>query len=446
MKGDVEDWLTELPPLDGADDETDEPTADSDELLPDENDDPSLDDAASDDLEIGDSIDDTEAEPGDGDNDDDWQADTGEAELDTAADEEPWTDADAEGPTASDHDLDIDEDPAGAEDLGEEGTADPIEYSLDEELPALDADAEGDFEDALLSELRADGDASTRFADPVWEATSHSTWVWPDDDDEVSAMLVQVAPHLLVALTSAGSVLMSSDGRTPAVRVSAIPDEVRSPDSRLFLACSGVHPVLWIADSRGKLVKSADLGQSWESCAGPGRPILALATHEDGSLSALAESGTAIELLTSRDGVRWFAQRIGVELHAGLAAQKRAPIWLCHRGGATAIGDRSGVWVSRDGASFARVAGSAGATAGVFAGSRTQAPLLFVTAPGDARAVHLIRAARGEAPEIVAELEPRGMSGEGEVLGLAWDDAEGEARLAFATELVAVKPRLPYLS
>jgi hypothetical protein len=445
MKSEVEDWLTELPPLDGADDETDESAADADELLPEEEGATLLDDSTAEDLEIGESIEIADGEAGEVD-DESWQADVGEAEIDTEGDEEPWTDADGEGPAAGETELDLDDAPEDAEeDRGEEGTADPIEYSLDEELPALDADADGDFEDALLSELRSgDTNEPTRFADPVWEATSYSAWSGPDEEDEIAAMLVQVAPDLLVALTSAGSVLMSSDGRTPAVRVGAIPDEVRSTEGRVFLACSGVNPILWIADSRGRLVKSADLGQSWETCVGPGRPILALATHEDGTLSALAQSGATVEILTSRDGIRWFAQRIGIELPADMLGKKR--VWLCHRGVASAIGEPFGVWLSREGTTFARVPVSSGATAGAFAGSTSQAPLLVVTGPSDSRAIHLIRAARGESPEIVAELEPRGMSGEGAVLGIAWDEAHGGARLAFATEVVAVKPRTPLLS
>lgn len=446
MKGDVEDWLTDLPPLDGADDETDESSPEADELLPEEDSATLLDDATAEDLEIGDSIEIADAETGEAD-DDAWQADVGEAEIDTAGDEEPWTDAEGEGPTAADSDLDIEDEPEDEdEDRGEEGTADPIEYSLDEELPELDADADGDFEDALLSELRrGDTNAPARFADRVWETTVYSAWGGPDEDDEIAAMLVQVAPDLLVALTSAGNVLMSGDGRTSAVRVGAIPDEVRSPDGRVFLACSGVNPVLWIADSRGKLVKSADLGQSWELCAGPGRPILALATHEDGTLSALAQEGTTAEILTSRDGVRWFAQRIGVELPADMHGRKRASLWICHRGVATAIGEPFGVWVSREGTAFARVAGSAGATAGAFAGSTSQAPLLIAGAPSESHPIQLFRVARGEAPEIIVELEPRGMSGEGAALGMAWDEASGGARLAFATEVVLVKPRTPLL-
>jgi hypothetical protein len=456
MKSDVEDWLTDLPPLDGGDDETDEAGEQDEDLLPEEEGGASLDDSVADDLEIGESIDDAEADPAAGSDDENWQADVGDAELDTQDDEAPWSDADGEGDGSGDGEWDLDDEPeAPDDDRGEEGTTDPIE--LDEELPALDADAEGDFEDALLSELHAgDTDPRARFADAAWEATTFSAWEWTEDD-EIAAMLVQVAPDLVVVLTTAGHVFMSSDGRTPAVRVGAIPEELSGQGQRLFLACSGKRPILWVADGTGQLVKSSDLGQSWTQLAGIGRPILALATHEDGSLSALAHSGTGAEILTSRDGVRWLAQRVASELNLDGAGTRQMLPWLCHRGSATAIGDPLGVFVCRDGTQqYSRIAGVSGASTGAFAGSDGQAPLLLVTSGRDtpdafgarpgSRALHLVRAAPGEAPEIVAELEPRGMSADGGVLALAWDDAAGGARVGFASELVSVKPRTPYLS
>jgi len=48
----MEDWLTELPPLDGGDDEPDAEDGLTDDFVPDDTGDPSLDDAAADDLEV----------------------------------------------------------------------------------------------------------------------------------------------------------------------------------------------------------------------------------------------------------------------------------------------------------------------------------------------------------------------------------------------------------
>src|SRR5215471_330854 len=458
MKSDVEDWLTDLPPLDGGDEDTDEAVQQEDDLLPEEDAAASLDDSAADDLEIGESIEDAEAEPPSASDDENWQADVGDAEIDTKEDEAPWTDADGEGDGSGESDWDLDdEDEAPDDDRGEEGTSDPIENLLDEELPALDADAEGDFEDALLSELHpGDTDSRARFADSAWETTTFSAWEW-SEDDEIASMLVQVAPDLVVVLNTAGHVFMSSDGRTPAVRVGAIPGELSGQGQRLFLACSGKRPILWVADGKGRLVKSSDLGQSWTQVAAIGRPILALATHEDGTLSALAQGATGPELLTSRDGVRWLAQRIAIELSLEESGHTQMPPWLCHRAGATAIGTPLGVFICRDGTQqYSRIAGVSGASAGAFAGSDGQAPLLLITSGKESpdafgaqqasRALHVLRAAPGEAPEILAELEPRGISADGGVLAVAWDDAAGGALIGFASELVSVKPRTPYLS
>jgi hypothetical protein len=82
---------------------------------------------------------------------------------------------------AGDNDFDLDEEPPSSDDdAGEEGTTDPIEHSLDEDLPALDADEEGDFEDALLLEvgIAAAHTTSKRWADALWEERSSYAVRW----------------------------------------------------------------------------------------------------------------------------------------------------------------------------------------------------------------------------------------------------------------------------
>jgi hypothetical protein len=201
-----------------------------------------------------------------------------------------------------------------------------------------------------------------------------------------------------------------------------------------------------VADGQGRLAKSTDLGQRWQRCPGPGRPILALSTHEDGRLSALARNGTTTELLTSTDGAIWIAQRISVDLHVDEAAPSGAHVWLCHRGGSTAIADKLGFWVSRGGAHFIRMPGALGPSTGAFAGAAADSPLLVVTSPSESRAIQLVRLSPGEPPEIVGEIEPRLAAGEGGVLAMAWDESAGGVRLAMATELVSMAPRRPNLS
>src|SRR5438094_673578 len=82
------------------------------------------------------------------DDDETWQADVGEPELDVTDGESSGPDADGPTDAPGEHDGDVeiaDDLPSSEDDSGEEGTTDPIEHSLDEELPALDADDEGDF-------------------------------------------------------------------------------------------------------------------------------------------------------------------------------------------------------------------------------------------------------------------------------------------------------------
>src|SRR6266542_1771932 len=140
MKGEVEDWLTELPPLDGAEDEPDADESIGDDVLPSLGEDSSLDDAAADDLEVDETIDIAEEEAGEGQDDDQWEPDVGEPELDLEEGDESGA-GELDSPGLGDGEFDLDDDlPASEDDSGEEGTSDPIEQSLDEPLPALDAD------------------------------------------------------------------------------------------------------------------------------------------------------------------------------------------------------------------------------------------------------------------------------------------------------------------
>jgi hypothetical protein len=139
--------MPELPPLDGADDEVEDPAPDlEDGELP-------ADDA-------GDPLDDRAGDPAQGD---------GSAELDLAAEEGGWLedaddaegldigdaellgeqtdlleDNDESGATDEDEDLDDEDSGARAEtDAGEEGPGDEDEELREEDLPRLDADEEG---------------------------------------------------------------------------------------------------------------------------------------------------------------------------------------------------------------------------------------------------------------------------------------------------------------
>jgi photosystem II stability/assembly factor-like uncharacterized protein len=449
-RSELEDWLTELPPLDGADDE---PAAEdaSDELIPDGDENASLDDANADDLDVDEGVEITEEEPA-AEDDERWEADVGEPELDLEGVESagPEGDAPLEAPGSEDGDLDIDDDlPASDEDAGEEGTSDPIEHSLDEELPALDADDEGDFEDDLLREvqLAASPKDTPRWADVLWEQTRPSRpLAWPlAEDDTVVAMSAAVAANSYVlAAASDGAVLLASlaDSKTKfAARVVHPPVDDGGP---LMLALSGAgHPAIWVSTRAGELAKSTDLGETWVRCAALGRPILALASREDGSVSVLARKGDAAELLTSADGTRWFAQRVTLELQT---ESHDGRVWVAHRGAAIAVGDAGGVSSARDGRHFTRLEGSAGATAGTFAGTTADAPLLLAGAliEGDDD-LHLARVPRDGAVEIVAEIKPPVSDDEVSDLPrvwlLAWHDESQSVSVGLAGHLSTWAPR-----
>jgi hypothetical protein len=211
-----------------------------------------------------------------------------------------------------------------------------------------------------------------------------------------------------------------------------------------FLAVAGRHPVIWVAGRAGQLARSADFGHTWGRCAGLGRPVLALGTREDGSVSALARRGDVLEMLTSADGTRWFAQRISVEMPPA-SRGVNAAVWLSHRGPAIAVGHAGGVFISRDGKRFTKVGGSAGPMAGTFAGTGADSPLVFACASTqNDEAIQLVRVGFDGRAEIIAELVPADDADERvdpqKVLALVWDDAEGTVRVVFAAHLSAWGP------
>jgi hypothetical protein len=443
-RNELEEWLTELPPLDGAEDESEENDSVADDFVPDDGADPSLDDATADDLDVDEGVEITEEEPASKD-DDGWQADVGEPDIDIAEGESALDgDAPAEAPADGEGELDLDDDlPVSDDDAGEEGTTDPIEHSLDEDLPALDADDEGDFEDALMLDMRipSSGRGPVRWADALWEERSGlaCNLSWPlGEDDAVTALSLALAStqEVVAAVTERAALLVSAfetklDGAGRAVHP---PDGERGP---WLLALSPTGHVVWAATRAGELAKSGDFGATWTRCAGLGRPILAIGTRDDGALSVLARKADAVEVLTSSDGTRWFAQRISVELQGDGAG---AP-WLVHRGPCTAIGDAGGVSISRDGRHFLRIPASSGATAGAFVGSSPDAPLVLAGTFETDEAIHLLRISRDGEAEIIGELKaPLVEDEDPKVLALAWHDATETLRVAFATQLVTWGP------
>ena len=283
----------------------------------------SLDDAASEELELDEAIEISEEGSADPD-DENWEADIGEAELDVV---EGGDAESSEADPAAFGEVDIDEPPAGPEDDGgAEGTSDPIEQAIDDELPPLDADDEGDFQDDWTYDTEgaiATTRPSMRWADAAWEERPHAALVfaWGADPEEpVATIAVSGGAGVMLAAAAHApdEVWLSRDEGRSASRIHLDAPWLGRPAraSPLLFAASGDHrhPVLWAMSSGGELARSADLGRTWIRAAGVGRPVLALATHQDGSLSALAQRGSTTELLTSTDGARWFAARVSVSL------------------------------------------------------------------------------------------------------------------------------------
>jgi hypothetical protein len=453
MKSEVDDWLAELPPLDGAEDEPAAEDGSPDDLLPDEVDDnASLDDANADDLEVDDGVDFADDEPSGGDDDERWEADVGEPELDLADEAgDEAGDGDAPGVAESDLDLDDDDLPPSADDAGEEGTTDSVEHSLDEELPALDADDEGDFEDALLLEtgLTIAEPEGPRWAADLWEripSGDHAlAWVVPDDD-AVASMAMCVAPERLVSVTVAGRLLVDGAGVDarggrflPPALVAA-----KAGSPLIGLANREGQPVMWVASRRGHVVRSVDLGRSWSERVDTGKRLLALAVTADGLPVLLATQGEGMEILTSSDGVKWHARPVVASGHPG-PAPVDGTVWLAFEKSAMAFGDAAGVWVSRDSGEFVQAAAIPGTTAGAFAGNSSSASLLFVEASADVdESARLLRALPAGRLEILAEVAPPELAERAEtasVLALAWDDTAQALRAAFSVAVCSIGPR-----
>jgi len=429
-RNELEDWLTELPPLDG--DEDDEPGAKdlvTDDLETDDGAVASLDDAAADDLEVDDGVDITD-ESSVSEDDDRWEADVGEAELDLC--DEGDDEDSPEAPSQDDAELDVaDELPATDDDAGEEGTTDPIEHSLDEELPALDADEEGDFEDTLLREVQLSTvlGAAPRWADVLWETTAGSPWpleaLLSENDALVTACALPTATAPVIAVVTAHGIVSARRGGTVRDSASAATPPLQA-GAPVWVALTGARPALWVANRTGELARSDDLGATWTRCAPLNRAVLALTAREDGSLAALARDAKGVELMTTGDGSRWFTERVSLDL----VSAPMARVWIAQRGHTLAIGDADGVSIARGGSTFVRVQRSAGATAGVFAGAGGDAPLVLAGAlveGDDALYLGLVR--RDDPMEIIAEIERSAqadeMLDEATVLSLAWDDARG---------------------
>jgi hypothetical protein len=449
MKREVEDWLTELPPLDGNDDDAAVDVDVADDIEPGVEHD-SLDDAAADTLDISeDDTDAVEAEAEEG--DEEWSADIGDPELDLTGDE-PAEDDDA-GPDertpdggGDEVDVDGEDERAPADDPGDEGPNEPVEHALDQELPAIDADDEGDFEEALVAdalgalEMADDHDrrAAPRWADTVWsdDVRRSRALTWCSDDDDPCVDVCSHGPSAVLAVTAGGHVWAADGERIVDTTYAALQALAGGPLERPLAVAMGTRGA-WLFDRSGRLFHSADAGLTWEARAGADRRPIAGTARDSAALLLVAE-GPDARMLTSADGVTWFAEHLGVVLQSGLDGKP----WIVACGAGIAVGDAGGVWLARDGKRFERVEGSQGATAGAFLGSQGDAPFVFaVPAYGRDGGTHLVRVDDVGGRELVAHLARRAAMGDDDEellpLHLHWDAEHHSLHVAFSSVIVA---------
>jgi photosystem II stability/assembly factor-like uncharacterized protein len=384
MKIDGDDLTETLPPID--DDEADEAKGDDEaediDELPDQDGD-SDDQEAKDDVDGDDSLDAPVGGAGDGE-DDFEQTDVGDLDVDFGQPDigDP-IEADTTGPGEPDPALD--DQPASEDDAGVEGTTEPIDLMVDGDLPALDADDEGDFEDTLLRETGLienprDG-CPVRLTDETWRERAdlfRPTPLVGRPLGIVDAIAVDPrSPEIVVGATLDKRLFVSADGGMTAAgsdgwRDPAAFDAVLD-DAPVAIALSGLRGVILVACGT-RLAQSPDLGATWHDAAGPRGSVAAMSVCADGTLAALAVDSCESWLCTSVDGSTWSARAIALPPAYCTAAGR---VWLACAGAAVAVGSADGVWVSRDGGrTFDRVPGCAFAGAGVFAGEDTAAPLV----------------------------------------------------------------------
>jgi hypothetical protein len=443
MKIDGDDLTATLPPLDDDEheDESGDEGAEDIDTVPDQDGDP-FDDKVREDIESGeDGLDVIDGDAAAGE-DDDALTDVGDLDVDfNEPDIGDPIEADVAGP--EDADPDLDDDPESEDDAGQEGTTEPIEQMVDGDLPALDADDEGDFEDTLLRETGLVESA------PEEEQTNRPAQAWRERADlfrpaplggrppgAIDAMAFDPrAPEILIGATIDGRLLVSGDGgRTATVsdgwRTLERPRNDAGDRSPLVIALSGLRSAILVADGH-LLAESADLGATWKKIAAPRVPIAAMTAIADGALAALALDASGSWLCTSVDGSSWEVRPLG--LPAGCRATK-GRVWLACAGEAVAIGDAAGVAVSRDGGlSFDRIAGCVFVTAGVFAGEDTAAPLVVAVSKEPGQKSELRRIDHRGTCEVVAcvrtctdpafDDEDDGAVDPAAPIALAWDGA-----------------------
>ncbi len=270
-----EDELEELPPLDGDSRDQPEGEADYGDLLEDEDDEATLDDSTGEDdpLDVRDlELDDVEGgwlgEAGEADDAD--RGDTADFGDDLSVLDEAAALPDAVGAREVDDEPRLDEEDIGfgdapehgGLDAGEEGPVDPDEELRESDLPALDADDQGELEDSAVF------DVTFASEEPLGLAWSPRPW------PRVGAPVALLAATAVACAGRGALVVGRSDSGAPElVRVDLegtcerLPGKGLAPAEVCALAVD--KQVVAAVLRGGGLVVSTDAGASFAPIAGP---------------------------------------------------------------------------------------------------------------------------------------------------------------------------------
>ncbi|HEX8796897.1 MAG TPA: hypothetical protein VF765_38360, partial [Polyangiaceae bacterium] len=456
-----EDELDELPPLDG--DANDAPEAESEVQIEDLDDasEASLDDATGeDDPADAEELDLDESDGG-------WleepnetpDLDLGDVAITDFAEGESAAE-DAEEPGAGEEDFGFGDAPErGGLDAGDEGPLDEDEELREQDLPALDADEEGDLEDAALVDegFAADEPLGLPWAAAPWErvgapvalvgarvvACAGSGAIVAGRNEAGEAQLVKVD-------LEGASQVMGASGLAPAsiadlvvegATVAAVADDgavlVSRDAGQTFvvtpLAAAGLHAAqtaivggsLWIRTRAGALLFAPVAGElTREPVPGAVGALTAGASAGEAATALVvdAEGRPTALLRCARDGSlsRENLEASDVAL-PGLVAVRGASVAYAARRGGIARRDASGRWQEIEW--LGRV------TALAFVGDGTVLAATYTDTEDSTTLVHVTADGR---PCVVARLGAMrdDVDSDGRVLSMAYDEAHGVVWLA----------------
>jgi hypothetical protein len=292
----------------------------------------------------------------------------------------------------------------------------------------------------------AGGDGALRMA-PDGNGNLACTWLPLEQITEAEVMAVAVdarAPERLV-LATRHAVLVSNDGGR-SVRPMSLSRAVGSGTSLCTLVTSATAPLAYASTSIGDLFASADRGETWRAIEGIGN-VRALAMDERGTVHVVALQDEEVIWLRADEQAQWCSTQL--ELDA-IGVDEQRTMFLAARRDVVVLADESGtIAVSRDaGGSWTglRVPSQIVALAILPSGEIVCAVYL----ESEDKSV-LVRVDAGDGLACVADLSPNVSAdgdgdpseGMGQACALAWDEGRGCLWVAGRFGLSAWRASLP---